>query len=44
MAKDVHEALIQVAEKVGGMSREAAEQYINQTLMKDEKRYLRDVY
>jgi len=44
MAKDVHEALINVAEKEGGMSREDAETYINQTLMKEEKRYLRDVY
>lgn len=44
MAKDVHEALINVAEKEGKMDRESAEIYIGQTLMKEEKRYLRDVY
>lgn len=42
MAGDVHEALIQIAEKQGGKSRSAAEDYV-QSLLK-EKRYLRDVY
>ena len=44
MAKDVHQALIDIAQKEGGLSPEAAAQYVNDTLMKTEKRYLRDVY
>ena len=44
MAKDVHKALIQIAEEHGKMKKEDAEHYINQTLMKEEHRYLRDVY
>ncbi len=44
MAKDVHETLIQIAEKEGGLDRAAAEEYVNVTLAKTEKRYLRDVY
>ncbi|MFL2945130.1 MAG: sulfite reductase flavoprotein subunit alpha [Candidatus Poseidoniales archaeon] len=44
MAKDVHKALIEIAEKEGKMKKKDAESYINQTLMKDEHRYLRDVY
>ena len=44
MAKDVHKALIQIAEEHGKMKKDDAEHYINQTLMKEEHRYLRDVY
>ncbi len=44
MAKDVHQALIGVAQQEGGLSPEAAAAYIETTLMKTEKRYLRDVY
>ena len=44
MAKDVHQALIDIAQKEGGLSAEAAAEYVNVTLMKTEKRYLRDVY
>jgi sulfite reductase (NADPH) flavoprotein alpha-component len=44
MAKDVHQALIDIAQKEGGLSAEAAADYVNVTLMKTEKRYLRDVY
>jgi sulfite reductase (NADPH) flavoprotein alpha-component len=44
MAKDVHQALIDIAQKAGGLSPEAAADYVNVTLMKAEKRYLRDVY
>ncbi len=44
MAKDVHQTLIQIVEEQGGMTREAAGQYVNVTLMKTEKRYLRDIY
>ncbi len=44
MAKDVHQALIAVAQQHGGMSLEAATEYIEVTLAKTEKRYLKDVY
>lgn len=44
MAKDVHQALIDIAQAHGGMTPEAAAEYVNVTLMKTEKRYLRDVY
>jgi sulfite reductase (NADPH) flavoprotein alpha-component len=44
MAKDVHQALLDIAQKQGGMSPEAAAEYVNVTLMKTERRYLRDVY
>jgi sulfite reductase (NADPH) flavoprotein alpha-component len=44
MAKDVHQALIDIAQKEGGLFAEAAAEYVNITLMKTEKRYLRDVY
>ena len=44
MAKDVHQTLIQIAREQGGLSAEAADHYVNTTLMKTERRYLRDVY
>jgi sulfite reductase (NADPH) flavoprotein alpha-component len=44
MAKDVHQALIDIAVQHGGLATEQAEEYVNKTLMKDEKRYVRDVY
>jgi sulfite reductase (NADPH) flavoprotein alpha-component len=44
MAKDVHQTLIEIAQQQGGMPPEAAAEYVNVTLMKTEKRYLRDVY
>jgi sulfite reductase (NADPH) flavoprotein alpha-component len=44
MAKDVHQALIQIAQDQGNMTPEAAADYVNVTLLKTEKRYLRDVY
>lgn len=44
MAKDVHQALIDIAQEQGRLSAEAALEYVNLTLMKTEKRYLRDVY
>ncbi len=44
MAKDVHQTLIQIAQSEGGLSPEAAAEYVNVTLMKTQKRYLRDVY
>ncbi|WP_026026691.1 assimilatory sulfite reductase (NADPH) flavoprotein subunit [Vibrio genomosp. F10] len=42
MAKDVHEAFIQVAEQQGKMSRDDAEAFINN--LRKDKRYQRDVY
>jgi sulfite reductase (NADPH) flavoprotein alpha-component len=44
MAKDVHQALIVIAQTEGGLAPEAAANYINVTLMRNERRYLRDVY
>ena len=44
MAKDVHRALIEIAMEHGGMSETDATHFIEKTMMKDEKRYLRDVY
>ena len=42
MAKDVHEALVTIAENQGNQSREQAEQYIND--LRKAKRYQKDVY
>jgi sulfite reductase (NADPH) flavoprotein alpha-component len=44
MAKDVHQTLIVIAQTEGGLSPEAAANYVNVTLMRTERRYLRDVY
>jgi sulfite reductase (NADPH) flavoprotein alpha-component len=44
MAKDVHQALIDIVREQGNLSPEAAADYVNVTLMKTERRYLRDVY
>jgi sulfite reductase (NADPH) flavoprotein alpha-component len=44
MARDVHQAFCDVAREQGGLSPEAATEYVSVTLMKTEKRYLRDVY
>jgi sulfite reductase (NADPH) flavoprotein alpha-component len=44
MAKDVHQALIDISQKEGGLSPDAAAEYVNVTLMRTERRYLRDVY
>lgn len=42
MAKDVDAALHRIAEENGGLGQEAAQQYMQ--VMKDERRYQRDVY
>jgi sulfite reductase (NADPH) flavoprotein alpha-component len=42
MAPDVHEALLAIVAREGGMSREQAEEYIKR--LQQEKRYQRDVY
>ena len=44
MAKDVHAALIQVVQSEGCMTEDSAKAYVEETLMKTERRYLRDVY
>jgi sulfite reductase (NADPH) flavoprotein alpha-component len=44
MAKDVHQTLIDIVREQGGLTPEAASAYVNDTLMKKERRYLRDVY
>ena len=44
MAKDVHRALIEIAMEHGGMSEDDATHFIEKTMMKEQKRYLRDVY
>ncbi|MGB1437512.1 MAG: diflavin oxidoreductase [Candidatus Poseidoniaceae archaeon] len=44
MAKDVHRALIDIAQEHGGMSEADATHFIEKTMMKEQKRYLRDVY
>jgi len=44
MAKDVHQALIVIAQTEGGLAPETAANYVNVTLMRNERRYLRDVY
>jgi sulfite reductase (NADPH) flavoprotein alpha-component len=44
MAKDVHQSLINIAQTEGGMAPDKAGEYVNTTLMRTERRYLRDVY
>ena len=44
MAADVHAELINIAQTHGGKSPEEAKAFIEETFMKTEKRYRRDVY
>jgi sulfite reductase (NADPH) flavoprotein alpha-component len=44
MARDVHQTLIDICSEHGGMSADEAKEYVEKSLMKTEKRYLRDVY
>ncbi len=44
MAKDVHAMLITIAQEQGGLTPEAAKEYIEVQFAKTEKRYLKDVY
>ena len=44
MAKDVHSTLIEICSEHGKMSPEEAKEFVESTLMKTQKRYLRDVY
>ena len=42
MAKDVHQALVEIIAEQGGKNQEQAEEYLKQ--MRIEKRYQKDVY
>jgi sulfite reductase (NADPH) flavoprotein alpha-component len=44
MARDVHQMLITIAQEHGGLTPEAAKEYIEVQFAKTEKRYLKDVY
>jgi len=44
MAKDVHTTLIEICSDFGNMSSDEAKDFVENGLMKSEKRYLRDVY
>lgn len=44
MAKDVHQTLIKIAIEYGQRTEEDATHYVEKILMREEKRYLRDVY
>ncbi|MDD4932897.1 MAG: sulfite reductase subunit alpha [Methylacidiphilaceae bacterium] len=44
MAKDVHQTLIDIAHRFGGLNPEEAARYVNVTLAKEQKRYHKDVY
>ncbi len=44
MAKDVHSTLIGICSEYGEMSQEESKDFVENGLMKSEKRYLRDVY
>ena len=42
MARDVHEALLQIIQREGGLTRDGAEEYVR--VLSSEHRYQRDVY
>jgi len=44
MAKDVHASLVAIVAKHGGKTLDQADEWVSETLIKNEKRYLRDVY
>ena len=44
MAKDVHRTLIEIAREHGSMSADDATHFIEKVMMREQKRYLRDVY
>ncbi len=44
MARDVHATLIRICAEHGSMSDDDAKHFVERTLMKEQKRYLRDVY
>ena len=44
MAKDVHQTVIDICSEHGRMAPEDAKSFVEDVMMKKEKRYLRDVY
>lgn len=44
MAKDVHASLVTIVAKHGGKTLDQADEWVSETLIKNEKRYLTDVY
>jgi len=44
MAKDVHASLVAVVAKYGGKTIDQANEWVSETLVKNEKRYLKDIY
>ena len=44
MAKDVHKTLIEICSDYGGMTPDESKEFVEEGLMKTQKRYLRDVY
>ena len=44
MAKDVHASLLAIVAKHGGKTLDQADEWVSETLIKNEKRYLKDVY
>ena len=44
MAKDVHATLLKIVQEQGGMSPDAARAYVEEGMMKTDRRYRRDVY
>ena len=44
MAKDVHATLIRIVEAGGGLGPDAARSYVEETMARSERRYLKDVY
>jgi sulfite reductase (NADPH) flavoprotein alpha-component len=44
MAKDVHASLVKIVARHGGKTLDQADEWVAETLMKNENRYLKDVY
>ena len=44
MAKDVHASLVKIVAKHGGKTLDQADEWVSETLMKNENRYRKDIY
>ena len=44
MARDVHQTLIEISAQEGGMDIEAARLFVDVTMTREQKRYLKDIY